>query len=174
MAQPLRWLWGLGPLALLWGAGNLFLADSIQQDVGHRAIAAATAVAGEAPGARPITARVVGRDVTISGEALTADGATRAIALLNSEFGVRRALGGLSQVVARKPYSWSATRQDEVVTLSGFVPDEATAKANVAAAAAAAPGLRVEDRQELAFGAPEGFQAMAKAVLAELPKLASG
>jgi len=159
---------------LLWGAGNFVLDDAIQQDIGRRAVAAAISAGGEAPGARPITARVVGRDVSISGEALSADGAAKAIARLNTEFGVRRALGGLSQVVAQRPYSWSATRQDQVVTLNGFVPDEATAKANVAAASAARPGLRVDDRQELAFGAPPGFSAMTQAALAELSKLASG
>ena len=174
MAQPRRWLWGLVPLALLWGAGNLFLDDAIERDVARRAVAAATSVAGEAPGARPIVARVVGRDVAISGEALSADGATRAMAQLRSEFGVRRALGGLSQVVAQRPYSWSATRQDAAVTLNGFVPDMATAMANVAAAGAALPGLRIDDRQNLAFGAPPGFQQMTTAILAELPKLSAG
>ncbi|PTM43655.1 OmpA family protein [Bosea sp. 124] len=174
MAQPGRWLWGLLPLALLWGTANLFVGDTIERDVGRRAVEAVAAIAGEAPGARPVTAQVDGRDVTISGEALSADGAARAIARLRSEFGVRRALGGLSQVVAQRPYSWSASRQGGVVTLNGFVPDEATAIANVAAAAAALPGLRIDDRQSLAFGAPAGFQAMTKAVLAELPRLATG
>ena len=174
MAQPLRWLWGLAPLALLWGVGNVALDDAIQQDVGRRAMAVASSAAGEAPGARPITARVIGRDVAISGEALSADGAAKAIAQLRAEFGVRRALGGLSQVVAQRPYSWSATRLGQTVSLSGFVPDEATAIANVAAASTAHPGLRIEDRQQLAFGAPTGFDAMTQAVLAELPKLASG
>ena len=174
MAQPGRWLWGLVPLALLWGAGNLFLGEAIERDVGRRALEAAASVAGEAPGARPITARIDGRDVTISGEALSADGAARAIARLRSEFGIRRALGGLSQVVAQRPYSWSASRQDNVVALNGFAPDEASAMANVAAAGMALPGLRVDDRQRLAFGAPPGFQAMTQAVLAQLPKLSSG
>lgn len=174
MAQPGRLLWGLVPLALLWGAGNLFLGEAIERDVGRRAVAAAASVAGEAPGARPIAARVDGRDVTISGEALSADGAARAIARLRSEFGIRRALGGLSQVVAQRPYSWQASRQDNVVTLSGFVPDEAGAIANVAAAGAALPGVRVDDRQRLAFGAPAGFQDMTRAVLAQLPRLSSG
>lgn len=174
MAQPGRWLWGLVPLALLWGAGNLFLGEAIERDVGRRAVEAAASVAGEAPGARPIAAQIDGRDVTISGEALSADGAARAIARLRSEFGVRRALGGLSQVVAQRPYSWQASRQDNVVALSGFVPDEAGAIANVAAAGTALPGVRVDDRQRLAFGAPPGFQAMTQAVLAQLPKLSSG
>lgn len=174
MSQPGRWLWGLVPLALLWGAGNLFLGESIERDVGRRAVAVAAAAAGEAPGARPVTARIDGRDVTISGEALSADGAARAIAGLRAEFGVRRALGGLSQVVAQKPYSWSASRRGETVTLAGFVPDEMTARSLMAAAEKLLPGLRIEDRQSFAFGAPAGFAAMAGAVLAELPKLAAG
>lgn len=174
MARPGRWLWGLVPLTLLWSTANLFMGAAIERDVGHRAVEAAASVAGEAPGARPVTAQVDGRDVTISGEALSADGATRAIARLRAEFGVRRALGGLSQVVAQRPYSWSATRQGDSVSLNGFVPDEATAIANVAAVRAVLPALRIDDRQSLAFGAPAGFQAMTQAVLAELPGLAAG
>jgi OOP family OmpA-OmpF porin len=174
MAQAGRWLWGLVPLTLLWGAGNIFLDDAIESDVGRRAVAAATSVAGEAPGARPVVALVEGRDVIISGEALSADGAAKAIAQLRSEFGVRRALGGLSQVVAQRPYSWSASRAGNTVTLNGFVPDMATAMANVTAAGTALPGLRVEDRQSLAFGAPAGFQQMTTAILTELPKLSAG
>ena len=174
MPQPGRWLWGLVPLALLWGAGNLFLDQTIERDVGRRAVEAAAAVAGQAPGARPVTAQIDGRDVTIGGEALSADGAARAIARLRSEFGVRRALGGLSQVVAQRPYSWSAARTGDVVTLSGFVPDENTARTLVAAAERSVPGSRIEDRQNFAFGAPAGFLAMAEAVLAELPRLAFG
>jgi outer membrane protein OmpA-like peptidoglycan-associated protein len=174
MAQPMRWLWGLAPLALLWAVGNVALDDQIQSDVGRRAVASASKAAGEVPGARPLLARVAGRDVTIAGEALSSDGAAKAMAQLRSEFGVRRALGGLTQVVALKPYGWSASRQGQVVTLSGAVPDEATATANVAAAGAAVPGARIDDRQSLAFGAPEGFAAMTTALLPELGRLASG
>ncbi|MGH6782464.1 MAG: hypothetical protein ACREB5_10210, partial [Sphingomonadaceae bacterium] len=119
-------------------------------------------------------ALVAGRDVLIGGEALSADGAAKAMVQLRSEFGIRRALGGLSQVVAHKPYSWSATRERDAVMLSGFVPDEATATANVAAASAAVPGLRVDDRQMLAFGAPAGFAAMTQKILGELNGLSSG
>lgn len=174
MAQPANWLWGLVPLALLWSAGNLYLDDAVQDDVSRRAIAVATQAAGEAPGARPVMALVAGRDVLIGGEALSADGAAKAMVQLRGEFGIRRALGGLSQVVAQKPYSWSATRERDAVTLSGFVPDEATATANVAAASAAVPGLRIDDRQMLAFGAPAGFAAVTQKILNELAGLSSG
>ncbi|TQI76478.1 outer membrane protein OmpA-like peptidoglycan-associated protein [Bosea sp. AK1] len=174
MSQPARWLWGLIPLGLLWGAGNLALDTAIERDVGLRAEQAVAAVAGTTPGARPVVAQVDGRDVTIGGEVLSSDGANKAMARLHGEFGVRRTLGGLSQVVAQKPYSWFASRQSDSVTLGGFVPDLDTAAANMAVASAALPGLRIDDRQTVAFGAPEGFAAMAVAMLAELPKLASG
>lgn len=174
MSQPARWLWGLIPLALLWGAGNLSLDTAIERDVGDRAVRAVAVVAGKTPGARPVVAQVDGRDVTIAGEVLSTDGATKAMAQLRAEFGVRRALGGLSQVVAQKPYSWFASRQAETVTLGGFVPDLETATAHVAAAGLALPGLRIDDRQTVAFGAPEGFAAMTAAMIVQLPKLASG
>lgn len=174
MSQPARWLWGLIPLGLLWAVGNLALDSAIQRDVGMRAEQAVAAVAGTTPGARPVVAQVDGRDVTIGGEVLSSDGASKAMARLHGEFGVRRTLGGLSQVVAQKPYSWFASRQPDSVTLGGFVPDLETAAANMAVAAAALPGLRIDDRQAVAFGAPEGFAAMAVAMLAELPKLATG
>lgn len=174
MSQPARWLWGLIPLGLLWGAGNIALDSAIERDVGPRAEQAVAAVAGTVPGARPVVAQVEGRDVTIGGEVLSSDGASKAMARLQGEFGVRRTLGGLSQVVAQKPYSWFASRQPDGVTIGGFVPDLETASANMAVAAAAFPGLRIDDRQTVAFGAPEGFAAMAVAMLAELPKLANG
>lgn len=174
MSQPTRWFWGLIPLVLLWGAGNVGLDAAIEQDVGARAVRAVAAVAGRTPGARPVVAQVEGRDVTIAGEVLSTDGATRAMAHLRAEFGVRRALGGLSQVVAQKPYSWFAGRLSDSVTLGGFVPDVQTAEANLVAAGAALPGLHVDDRQTIAFGAPDGFGAMTAAMIAELPKLASG
>lgn len=174
MSQPSHWLWGLIPLSLLWGAGNLVLDRSIQADVARRAEAAVQAVAGSTPGARPAFAQVVGRDVTISGEVLSADGASKAMARLRSEFGVRRALGGLSQVIAQKPYSWFVSRQPDAVTVGGFVPDAATADATVSALRQALPGVRIDDRQSIAFGAPDGFAAMATGIVAALPSLQTG
>lgn len=174
MSQPARWLWGLIPLALLWAAGNLTRDAAIERDIRERAVRAVAAAGGAAPGARPVVAWADGRDVTVSGEVLSADGAGKAMAQLRGEFGIRRALGGLSQVVAQKPYSWFAARAPGAVTLGGFTPDLATAAANAAMAGAGLPGLRIDDRQTVAFGAPDGYAAMTAAMLAQLPKLASG
>ncbi|AMJ59497.1 OmpA family protein [Bosea sp. PAMC 26642] len=174
MVKPAGWLWGLVPLAVLWFAGNAMLGDAIERDVGHRSTVAAVAAGGEVPGARPVTVRVVGRDIDVGGETLSTEGAGAAMSRLRAEFGVRRALGGLSQAVAQKPYSWSATRLTEAVVISGFTPDEATAMANVAAAREALPNLRIDDRQSLAFGAPQGFAAITRSIIAELAKLSAG
>jgi OOP family OmpA-OmpF porin len=173
MARNAGWLWGLVPLALLWASANVLNTETVRQDIEARALAA-NAVAGAASGARGVSVRVSGRDVYLDGEAITADGASKALAQLQSEFGVRRVLGGLTQVIAQKPYSWSATRQGNLVTLSGFVPDEATATASVSAARALAPGLRIDDQQKVAFGAPPGFAELVGSLMRDLGQLSAG
>lgn len=173
MARQAGWLWGLVPLALIWAAANTLNTESVRRDIEARALAAGTA-AGAASGARSVSIRVSGRDVYLDGEAITADGASKALAQLQSEFGVRRVLGGLTQVIAQKPYSWSATRQGNLVTLSGFVPDEATAMATLAAARALGAELKVDDQQKIAFGAPTGFVELTGALMRDLGQLSAG
>lgn len=173
MARQAGWLWGLVPLAVLWSSANLIQSDTVRRDVERRALAAG-AVSAAVPGIREVSVRVDGRDVYLDGEAASADGAARALAQLGSEFGVRRVIGGLTQVVAQKPYSWSASREAERVTLAGYVPDEATAKANLAAARALGAGLRIEDQQKIAFGAPAGFAVLTGAMIADLGRLSTG
>lgn len=173
MARQAGWLWGLVPLSLIWAAANALNTEPVRRDIEARA-RAASAVAGAASGARGVSVRVSGRDVYLDGEAVTADGASKALAQLQSEFGVRRVLGGLTQVIAQKPYSWSATRQGNLLTLSGFVPDEAAAMATLSAARALGPGLKVDDQQKVAFGAPAGFAELADALMRDLGQLSSG
>lgn len=173
MARQAGWLWGLVPLAVLWAVGNVLQSEAIRRDVEARALAAGS-LAGAAPGARGVSVKISGRDVYLDGEAVSADGASKALAQLQGEFGVRRVLGGLTQVIAQKPYSWSATRQGDLVTLAGFVPDEATAKAAVSAARALGPSLRIDDQQKIAFGAPAGFADLAGAMMADLGRLSAG
>lgn len=173
MARQAGWLWGLVPLSLIWAAANALNTEPVRRDIEARALAA-SAVAGSAAGARGVSVRVSGRDVYLDGEAVTADGASKALAQLQSEFGVRRVLGGLTQVIAQKPYSWSATRQGNLVTLSGFVPDEATAMATLAAARALDHGLKVDDQQKVSFGAPVGFAELAALLMRDLGRLSVG
>ncbi|WP_186420771.1 OmpA family protein [Bosea sp. CS1GBMeth4] len=173
MARQAGWLWGLVPLAALWVAATILNSEPVRRDIEARALAAGAA-AGSAAGARGLSVRVSGRDVYLDGEAVTADGASKALAQLQSEFGVRRVLGGLTQVIAQKPYSWSATRRGDLVTLSGFVPDEATAAATASAARALGPGIRIEDQQKVAFGAPPGFSDLVGTLMRDLGRLSDG
>lgn len=173
MARQAGWLWGLVPLSLVWAAANALNTELVRRDIGARALAV-SAVAGSASGARGVSVRVSGRDVYLDGEAVTADGASKALAQLQSEFGVRRVLGGLTQVIAQKPYSWSATRQGNLVTLSGFVPDEAAAMATLSAARALSAELKVDDQQKVAFGAPVGFAELTGALMRDLGRLSAG
>ncbi|WP_332696280.1 OmpA family protein [Bosea sp. (in: a-proteobacteria)] len=173
MARQAGWLWGLVPLAVLWSSANLIQSEAVRRDVEGRALAAG-ALADAAPGARGVSVRVDGRDVYLDGEATSTDGAAKTLAQLRSEFGVRRVLGGLTQVVAQKPYSWSASREADRVTLTGYVPDEDTAKANLAAARALGTGLRIDDQQKIAFGAPPGFAALTGAMIVDLGRLSAG
>ncbi|MGL4242870.1 MAG: BON domain-containing protein, partial [Beijerinckiaceae bacterium] len=72
------------------------------------------------------------------------------------------------------PYTWSATRNGSAITLSGFVPDDATRQANVTAARAAVPNAMLTDQQQLGVGAPNGFAAMAAYGIGQLAPLTSG
>ncbi len=174
MCQPKKWWWGLIPLALLWIFANWMKAEPVRSDVAAKATAAAVAATGATAGLKPVALTVVGRDVTIAGETLAAAGATKALADVDGVPGVRRADGALFVVTAQKPYTWAAARDGQKITLSGFVPDEATKKANAESAAKAFTGATVDDQQKIAFGAPAGFAAMAALGIPELAKLSAG
>ncbi len=58
--------------------------------------------------------------------------------------------------------------------LDGYVPDEATRTALLAAVRAAVPGASVEDKQALGVGAPEGFRTAAESAITQLGRLTGG
>lgn len=70
------------------------------------------------------------------------------------------------------PYLFSAARAPGRITLEGYVPDSQTRANLVAAARAIAP--QVEDRLVDAAGAPQGFEAFARAGVAALAPLDAG
>ena len=72
------------------------------------------------------------------------------------------------------PYTFEARHEGNVLTLSGYVPDEATRAKLLAAAQAANPGLKVEDKLAIAAGAPQGFAAMAEHAAGLAGRLADG
>lgn len=175
MYQPGKWAWGLLPLGALWFCANQFSKiETIHTDLAAKATSTASKIVGAIPGLKTIGIDVAGRDVTISGEALDPESIEKTKIAIDREFGARLVKGGLTLAQARKPYTWSAARDDQKITLSGFVPDEALKKANVEAAAKAFPGAVVEDRQTIAYGAPAGFSALTGIAIPELARLSQG
>ena len=73
-----------------------------------------------------------------------------------------------------KPYTWAAKYNGSKVTLSGFVPSMDAAKSVADAAKAALPGVKIEDNQVVATGAPEGFGKATGYALQQLPRFTSG
>ncbi len=174
MCQPKKWWWGLLPLALIWVLANLHKAGPIAADLKARAESVGQQVAGRVPGVAPLVASVDGRDVTMAGPLRALDLQPRVLQTVDAEAGVRRVGGGLAAAQPLRPYLWSAERRGDAVILSGAVPDDTTRDANIAAARAVAPNIRVEDQQRVAFGAPAGFAAAAAFALPELSRLAAG
>jgi OmpA-OmpF porin, OOP family len=74
----------------------------------------------------------------------------------------------------QKPYNWSALREGNAVTLSGFVPSDAVRNKNIDAVKAAIAGVVVTDKQVIAGGEPVGFEGMAGYGIAQLGKLLKG
>ena len=73
-----------------------------------------------------------------------------------------------------KPYTWSATRNGNSVTLGGFVPGADVRARMVEAAKAALPGAVVTDTMRVARGAPAVLAAGAAYGLGQLAKLGDG
>ncbi|MCO4054136.1 MAG: hypothetical protein HEQ16_08810 [Bosea sp.] len=135
MFQPARWWWGLFPLALLWVVAVWQKSGPIADQLARGAEASALAAAGATPGLAPFRAAVVGRDVSIAGDLADMGLQPSALKAAEAFSGVRRVEGAFRPAQPQRPYGWSVERAGNTVTLSGFVPDDATRAATLAAAA---------------------------------------
>lgn len=74
------------------------------------------------------------------------------------------------------PFSWSARRTPQGLTLEGFAPSEAAKAAALAEAGRLFPGLPVVDETRVASGFPSGidFAALSTTALTQLARLAEG
>jgi len=72
------------------------------------------------------------------------------------------------------PYLWSAKWAAKKLVLSGYAPGDAQRGALLSAVKKALPDAAVEDRMELADGAPEGWANAASAAIAEFGHLEEG
>lgn len=72
------------------------------------------------------------------------------------------------------PYSWSAIRTADSLTLGGFIPSEAVRAPILDSAKKAFPALRLVDQMKTALGAPDGFAVAVSNALAQLARLDVG
>lgn len=168
MCQPRRWAWGLLPLALLWIASLLFITPSLEADLELRAKAAVS------PNAPWASIKVDGRDAIIDGKAPAENAGRQAAKAVLQVDGIRLAVDGSQPIPEAKPFTWTAVRAGNQLTLGGHVaPDGARGKITNDAKLAF-PNLPIIDEMQDARGAPSGSLAMVAVALGQLAKLRNG
>lgn len=117
-------------------------------------------------------ADIEGRRLDLSGQ-VTDGAAFREIqAALGRQLAGGLVLGTADIGVARvSPFTWSASVSDDGLLMSGFVPDDATRARLSDAAGLKFGALAIDDRLQVASGAPEGFATAALAALQALSRL---
>lgn len=115
------------------------------------------------------------KELSVTGQAISPEKYGEALALLgsNSSSRIKNVKQDIS-LPAAKPYLWAANLANDRISLSGFVPDDATRAKIVASVAGNNPGKAVEDSMKLASGAPESYDIATDFALSVLPKLATG
>jgi OmpA-OmpF porin, OOP family len=148
--NPIRWLWGLIPLAAL--AGMMFVGgvpEKIQNDLRTRA-------EGELASGGFGWAKTVfsGRDAVIQGDAADDTDQKRAAGVVRSVPGVRVVDDQSKLLQEEKNYLWSADLRGNKLQLSGFAPTQKARSEIVSVARATFPGREVVDGMRLARGVP--------------------
>lgn len=169
MRNAKAWLWGLIPLILIWVLANAATVPMIKADLTARTDDV-MARQGQ-PWAR---SQIAGRDARIVSPAPSPGAKVSAIAAAVDTYGVRSVSGEGEVLPPRNPFTWSAERSANALTLKGYAPDDATRNGIVAAAGRLLPGATVSSQIELADGAPNGFAAATAYALEQLSRLTEG
>jgi outer membrane protein OmpA-like peptidoglycan-associated protein len=144
-----RWLWGVIPLVAVALAAAELERAAIEQDLTERARHALAA-----KGAHWAAVNFSGRDVVLTGNAISDNEPREAEAVLRTVWGVGRikSRAGLPKLV--EPYVWKAFRRRNSVRLRGYYPDRKMRQTIVGMTRASLPGLEVVDRMHAARGVP--------------------
>ena len=147
--NPLRWLWGLLPIALLSWFVVQFEHTGIEADLTKR-------VAEQLGGSGFKWARTAfsGRDGVITGMAADEADPGRAYDIALSVWGVRVVDNRADTIEKVAAYSWTAVRTANKIQLGGYVPSDSARADIVKAAKASFPGAEVADEMKLARGVP--------------------
>jgi OmpA-OmpF porin, OOP family len=168
MSSPIRWFYGLIPLALLTVAAIASRQADIEADLAARGQAAL----------KPLewaNVALHGRDAVLKGEAPAPEARPAAFAIAAQVYGTRLVRDETTLLPEAKPFATSITREGNRAVVRGNVPPGSAArKALLDAVRNAFPGLSVEDQLKPARGAPAQHLAFLTFGLGELAKLATG
>ncbi len=147
--NPSRWLWGVLPVAVWAWVTVLGEHERIEADLRQR-----TAEALSGTGLSWAATGFAGRDGTLSGRALDDGDPLKAADIAKKIWGVRTLENRVELVEKVDAYTWSAALSNGRLQLGGYVPNEETRKAVLAAIATTFPNVPVTDGMKLARGAP--------------------
>jgi OmpA-OmpF porin, OOP family len=148
--NPIRWLWGLIPLAAL--AGMMFLGGvpgKIQDDLRVRAEGALAS-----GGFGWASTAFSGRDAMIQGDAADESDQKRVGGVVRSTWGVRVVDDQTKLLEEQKNYAWSANLRGNRLELGGFAPTQKARGDIISVAKATFPGREIRDGMKLARGVP--------------------
>jgi OmpA-OmpF porin, OOP family len=169
--HPLRWLWGIIPLAIFTVIAVYSIRAPVERDLTNR-----TTEALRSAGLGWADVKFTGRDGILSGTATEESEPPKALEIARSMAGVRVIEGRAELLRKVENYVWSATHTDGKISLSGFVPNDMAKKAILASVKASFPKVAVEDKLEFARGNPpvEGWLSGIGFGLKQLASLKSG
>lgn len=148
--RPLRWLWGLIPLAILGVLIHYGERPRIEKDLSAR-----TGQALLDAGYSWAGGTFEGRDGLVKGVAGGDGERDQAVAVAQQVWGVRIINDGTGLIKLIKPYVWAASREGGVIRLAGYVPSEPTRRRIIDLAKRSFHNARVEDGMRLGRGAQE-------------------
>lgn len=169
MLQPRKWWVGLPPLAILFALAATQNIDTIEKDIGDRV----RATLAQTPRAiENAQVAVAGRDVSVSGVALSKDATAKLLETVERQAGVRSVADATAAPPVAKPFVFVLERKGGKLALTGHAP--AVGERDKIRAAAASKGLEIADAAAYAAGAPQNFEALAAYGVALLAQLQNG
>ncbi len=148
--NPWRWLWGIIPVGILAFVTVQWEHDRIETDLRQRAETALTSA-----NLRWAATAFDGRDGLVTGQATTDDATARAAKVVRDVWGVRITDARTHLLPQVSPYQWSATLRNNRIKLHGYVPTDDMRSAIMGVAKATFPKVDLDDKLELARGAPD-------------------
>ncbi|MDX2202927.1 MAG: OmpA family protein [Hyphomicrobiaceae bacterium] len=145
----MRWLWGIIPLLILGWLAVEAEHSRIERDLTERS-QAEFVKAGLAWAASTFQ----GRDSTLTGRATEVSDPDKAIGVLRNVWGVRTVDSKADLLEQVANYSWNASRKNNRIRLTGYVPNAAAKQNIMGMARASFPGFEIQDRMRLARGVP--------------------